>query len=50
MQGPLAYGLQEKLIPNLIGQNLGTEIKKCRVKVYFGGFLVRTSVFFEYYR
>ena len=28
IQGPLAYELQEKLIPNLIGQKLGTEVKK----------------------
>ena len=50
MQGPLACELQEKLIPNLIGQILRKLLQKRRLKVDFCIFFVLTSVEFEYYR
>ncbi len=50
MQGPLAYELQEKLIPNLIGQILRKLLQKRRVKVDFCIVFVLTSVEFKYYR
>ena len=50
MQGPLACDLQDKLIPNLIGQILRKLLQKRRVKVDFCIFFVLTSVEFKYYR